>query len=93
MIFLRLESYVAIELLAYLLWDDEAQSYSLGVHLLLVLNEAEEFEELFMVFLWDTDACIYHLYLEVSFQFLADYLYPDDNFSLLSELESVCLEA
>lgn len=52
------ESDLAFKQIDDLVRDDEAEPNAIRVHLLVVFDEAEEFEELVLVLIFDTDASV-----------------------------------
>ena len=83
---------VSIKLRNNLISDHKAQSDTLSVHLLSVLDESEQFEKLVLISIADTNARVFNRYLQllfriylVSFHDLHQYLYV----TFLSKFEGV----
>ena len=56
----RLYRDFTIKLLSNLFTDEQAQTNSLGVHLLSIFYSAEHFKQVLLIFGWDADARIFH---------------------------------
>ena len=79
--------------LADIFGNIEPETDTVGVHLMLVLQESEQLEKLFLVLLWDTNSGIYDLYnqnLLVIRNLFSLHSYFD--LPVFRELESVWLQ-
>ena len=89
----RLKLNGSAELHYDLLGYDQAQADSISVHLSTILNHSKELEQVFLIFLRNTNSRILHAYLQYFLFILHNYL--DDNFyaSIFGKFESVTLQA
>lgn len=82
---------VAFELIDDQFRDHESESNTIGVHLLIVINEPKKLKELILVFLCNSNTCIDNRYLdELIFTLFNDFDFNMD-MAVLSELQRIGL--
>ena len=89
---LGLKSNVSVKLITNWFWDDKSKTYPIDVELVLVLDEAKEFEQLLMIFLGNSNTSVNHWYPQKWVLCLFYDLYFSLHLSWRSKFQSVSLQ-